>query len=102
MGVPTVTEVRDYLGGLSEDRLGNDTININIGSAQIDVEMAKSESAPEDLVDKTYLVVTAYYAYRAYVAKLERTLGRVPAPAYNNLMLYKDDFDRFLGTSRGA
>jgi len=103
MGVPTITEVRNYLGGLSSDRLGDATITINIGAAQIDVEMAKSDSAPENLVDKTYLVVTAYYAYRAYVAKLERTLGMVPAAAYNNMMLYKEDFDRFLAyVARGV
>jgi len=96
-------DVREYLGGLSEDRLANNVIIINISASEIDVDQAKSESAPDALVSKAYLVVAAYYCYRAYVAKLERTLGQIPVAAYTNLMLYKDDFDRFLGyVARGV
>jgi len=90
-------DVREYLGGLSEDRLANNVVVINISTSKVDVDQVKSATAADALVSKAYLVVAAYYCYRAYIAKLERTLGQIPAAAYLNLKLYKEDFDRFLG-----
>ena len=102
MSVPEMDDVREYLGGLSEDRLANNVIIINISTSKYDVDYAKSSTAPDALVSKAYLVAAAYYCYRAYVAKLERTIGRIPSVAYLNLKMYKEDFDRFLRYVKGG
>jgi len=97
---PTVQEVRDYLGGMDDDRVTDPAVQMQIVMSATEVDQEKSSTASENLVARAYLATAGYQTYLAYATEFERTVGIVPGPILNHLGLLKNKADLFMSYVR--
>lgn len=100
---PSVTEVRNYLAGMEDDRVSDVAIEQQILASAIEVDQEASSSASELLIASAYLATSGYQTYLAYASEFERTMGMVPGPILNHLGLLKAKAEQFMAyVKRGA
>lgn len=73
-----MTEVRDFLNKLSEQRVPDDTIAMQIKVATAKIDNEKSASVSADKIEEAKLVYAGFLVYLAYVTEYERSAGTVP------------------------
>jgi len=94
-----VKTVREYLGGLTEDRVSDDVVQRWIEMATSQVTVEKSEVAAATVVDDAILAIAGHQVYLAYASKYERTAGQLPAPMLMNLQIYERFAGYYLGVA---
>jgi len=84
---PTVAEVRAYLADMGARRLSDPTIEEQIYSAVLRVQVLATVGAEK--VYNARLMLSVYLTYLAYSAEYERTAGQVPGPLLRQLGQYE-------------
>jgi hypothetical protein len=75
---PTVGDVRAYLANICEERIGDDTIAIQLRLASRYCGRYCSSTAENDDVNDAVLTRAGWMAYIAYLTVYERSIGQVP------------------------
>lgn len=74
----TIDDVRAYLANICDDRLGDDTIAIQLRLASRYCDRYCSGTANIDYINDAVLTRAGWMSYIAYVTKYERSVGQVP------------------------
>ncbi|KXH76245.1 MAG: hypothetical protein AM326_03025 [Candidatus Thorarchaeota archaeon SMTZ-45] len=90
-------DVRDVLAKLSTLRVHDDTINKQIGLANTIVENESADGILEATLESARLVIATHLTLAAYAAKLERSVGAVPAEVASQLAFWKTQRDIHMG-----
>ena len=92
----SVSDVRAFLGDISEEELSDGTIQKQIDLATQRVNSLKSSQATDSQVDAAVLALAGYYSYLAYAQKLERGTGVTPPYLRYQLEAYKEQVEDLL------
>jgi hypothetical protein len=76
--VVTVQDVREKLNNISDTKVSDETIQININTASVLVNLWKSSASTTGIINETIQAYAALQSYISYIVKLERGIGVIP------------------------
>ncbi len=99
----TILEVRNYLNALPAELVNDESVRVQIELAIAEVNKTKSKIVLSSDLDNAVLALAGYKTYLAYVTRIERGEGAIPAPMLTHLADLKQISDSWLSyVKRGA
>ena len=88
-----VQDVREKLNNISDTKIADETIQINLSSAGVLINRWVSNSSTQEIIDEVILCYAALQSYISYIAKIERGVGVVPPGAQLQLNSFLQQFE---------
>jgi len=97
-----VSDVRAFLKNISEDLLSDETIQVNLETANQIVEKEAGESVSFSTKERAKLLYASYLSFLSYATEVERTLGTAPPMLAAQVEALRNLAERFLEYVRRA
>jgi len=91
-----VNDVRRFLKNIPTDLLSDDTIQVNIDTANTIVDNEASKKAAFQLKERAKLLYASWLSFLSYATEVERTLGTTPPTVTVQLETLKTLAEQFL------